>query len=177
MAKLMKKLTFFITAFLLSACQTTPPEELPATLPEEVPSPVYTGTPVVGGIEPAYIIPFKMPFHARMDTGAETSSLDAKNIRPFERDGEKWVSFDIINRKNSEKHHYQKPVKRKTNIVRTGEKERRYVVHMDIKFGKEIINAEFTLNDRDKFDYQVLIGRNIINGRFIIDPSLENTMH
>ena len=112
-----------------------------------------------------------------MDTGAETSSLDAKNIRPFERDGEKWVSFDIINRKNGEKHHYQKPVKRKTNIVRTGEKERRYVVHMDIKFGKEIINAEFTLNDRDKFDYQVLIGRNIINGRFIIDPSLENTMH
>ena len=111
------------------------------------------------------------------NTGAETSSLDAKNIRPFERDGEKWVSFDIINRKNGEKHHYQKPVKRKTNIVRTGEEERRYVVHMDIKFGKEIINAEFTLNDRDKFDYQVLIGRNIINGRFIIDPSLENTMH
>ena len=40
-----------------------------------------------------------------------------------------------------------------------------------------MINAEFTLNDRSKFDYQVLIGRNIINGRFIIDPTLENTMH
>ena len=61
MAKLMKKLTFFITAFLLSACQTTPPEGLPSATPEEVPSaaPVYMGTPVVGGIEPAYIIPFK----------------------------------------------------------------------------------------------------------------------
>ena len=43
--------------------------------------------------------------------------------------------------------------------------------------GDEIIDAEFTLNDRSKFEYQVLIGRNILNGRFIIDPSIENTLH
>ena len=118
-----------------------------------------------------------MPFHARMDTGAETSSIDVLNMRPFERDVEKWISFDIKNSKNNEIHHVEKRVKRKTAIVRTGEKEIRYVVHMDIKMGNELIDAEFTLNDRSKFEYQVLIGRNIINGRFIIDPTLENTMH
>ena len=118
-----------------------------------------------------------MPFQARIDTGAETSSLDADHIKPFERDGEKWISFNITNRKNGEKHHFEKPIKRRTHIVRINHEEERYVVNMSIKMGDELINAEFTLAERDKFNYQVLIGRNIINGRFIIDPTLENTMH
>ena len=118
-----------------------------------------------------------MPFQARMDTGAETSSIDVDNLRPFERDGEKWVSFDITNRKNGEKHHFEKPIKRRTSIVRVGTHEERYVVNMSIKMGDEVIKSDFTLAKRDKFNYQVLIGRNIINGRFIIDPTLENTMH
>lgn len=173
----MKKFTTFIASLLLAACQNQiePPQLVVEA--ETAPKPVLNGPSIAGGVETLYIIPLKMPFHARMDTGAETSSLDAKNLRPFERDGEKWVSFDVINRKNGEKYHFEKPIKRKTNIVRTENKERRYVVHMDIKMGNELINTEFTLNDREKFDYQILIGRNIINGRFIIDPTLENTMH
>lgn len=173
----MKKFTTFIASLLLAACQNQIEPSTPVVDAEPAPKPAYTGPNIAGGVETLYVVPLKMPFHARMDTGAETSSLDAKNMRPFERDGEKWVSFDIINRKNGETHHFEKPVKRKTNIVRTENKERRYVVHMDIKMGNELINAEFTLNDREKFDYQVLIGRNIINGRFIIDPTLENTLH
>lgn len=173
----MKKFAAFWALFLLSACQT-PVKQLPKT---PIIQPIISGktdnTPIVGGVETLHILPFDMPFHARMDTGAETSSIDVRNMRPFERDGEKWISFDISNRKNGETHHYEKPVKRKTAIIRTGEKELRYVVHMDIQIGNELIDAEFTLNDRSKFEYQILIGRNIINGRFIIDPTLENTMH
>ena len=133
--------------------------------------------PIVGGVETLYIPPFEVSFQARMDTGAETSSIDAKNIRHFERDGEKWVSFDITNRKNNQTHHFERPVVRKTSIIRTGNEEKRYVVNFDIKMGEEIIGAEFTLNDRSKFEYQVLIGRNIINGRYLIDSSTENTLH
>ena len=133
--------------------------------------------PIVGGVETLYIPPFEVSFQARMDTGAETSSIDAQNIRQFERDGEKWISFDIINRKNNQKHHFEKPIIRKTSIVRTLKEEKRYVVHFAIKMGNEIIDTEFTLNDRSKFEYQILIGRNIINGRYLIDPSIENTLH
>lgn len=132
---------------------------------------------IVGGVETVYVPPFEMPFQARMDTGAETSSIDAQNIIPFERDGEKWVSFNITNRKNGQTQRFEKPIVRKTHIVRTNQGEKRYVVHFDLKIGEEIIDTEFTLNDRSKFEYQVLIGRNIINGRFIIDPSIENTLH
>lgn len=172
----MKKIATFIAIILISACQHQ--QELVHPMPNnEISQQIQTKTPIVGGVETLHIIPFDMPFHARMDTGAETSSIDATNIRPFERDGEKWISFDITNRKNGISKHFEKPVKRKTTIVRTGEQERRYVVHLDIKMGNELIDAEFSLNDRSKFEYQVLIGRNIINGRFIIDPTLENTMH
>lgn len=172
----MKKITAFITSLLLAACQSNiesntsikPVSSQPETRQE---------AKIIGGVETLYILPMTMPFQARIDTGAETSSMDADHIRPFERDGEKWVSFNITNRKNGEKHHFEKPIKRRTSIVRIGEHEERYVVNMSIKMGDETIKADFTLAQRDKFSYQVLIGRNIINGRFIIDPALENTMH
>ncbi len=174
----MKKLTALIASFWLAACQThveTPTPKVVEPAPE--PKSSYSGTPIAGGVETLYVLPMKMPFHARMDTGAETSSIDVSNIKPFERDGEKWISFDIVNRKNGEQHHFEKPLKRKTKIRRTHKNEHRYIVQMNIKMGAELINAEFSLNDRSKFDYQVLIGRNIINGRYIIDPTLENTLH
>ena len=48
---------------------------------------------------------------------------------------------------------------------------------MDIKIGSNLINAEFSLANREKFTYQALIGRNVLNGRFMVDPSIENTLH
>ncbi len=172
----MKKITAFITSLLLTACQNNieANTSIKPVLPQPEPR---QEAKIIGGVETLYILPMEMPFQARMDTGAETSSMDADHIRPFERDGEKWVSFNITNRKNGEVHHFEKPIKRRTNIVRIGEHEERYVVNMSIKMGEETIKSDFTLAQRDKFSYQVLIGRNIINGRFIIDPALENTMH
>ena len=173
----MKKFITLFTTLFLFACQTTDKINSSITEKQPINTKPNISIPIVGGVETLYIPPFEVSFQARMDTGAETSSIDAYNIRPFERDGEKWISFDIINRKNSQIHHFKKPIIRKTSIVRTGNEEKRYVVNFDIKMGDEIIDAEFTLNDRSKFEYQVLIGRNIINGRYLIDASIENTLH
>ena len=82
----------------------------------------------------------------------------------------------IVNRSNGEKIKMEKPIKRKTVIKRTLEKEQRYVVKLKVKMGKNLITADFSLNDRSKFDYQVLIGRNIINGRYLVDTSISNTL-
>lgn len=173
----MKNFTILFTLILLLGCQSINQTEM--LTPEKQTSEIQKNTsiPIVGGVETLYLPPFEISFQARMDTGAETSSIDAQNITPFERDGEKWVSFDIINKKNGQKHFFEKPIIRKTNIIRTNKAEKRYVVHFAIKMGNEIIDAEFTLNDRSKFEYQVLIGRNIISGRFLIDPSAENILH
>ena len=173
----MKKFTVLTALMFLFGCQSTDSFVQTNDATTVVADTQTSQTPIVGGIETLYIHPFDISFQARMDTGAETSSIDAQNIQPFERDGEKWVSFDITNRKNNQTQHFEKPITRKTNIVRTFQEEIRYVVNMSLQIGDEIIDSEFTLNDRSKFEYQVLIGRNIINGRFIIDPSIENTLH
>lgn len=109
--------------------------------------------------------------------GAETSSIDASDIKTFERDGEKWVSFTIVNRETGEKHRFEKELARQTKITRINQHEKRLVVNLDVKLGNEIITAEFSLADRSKFEYQALIGRNILTGRAIVDTSLENTLH
>lgn len=132
---------------------------------------------VIGKLEPIYILPINVPFEARIDTGAQTSSIDAQNIKSFERDGEKWVSFEIVNDTSLEKHHFEKKIKRRTLITRTHKDEKRFVVEMDVKFANKIFQQEFSLNDREKFEYQVLIGRNILKGNFIVDVSVDHTYY
>lgn len=131
---------------------------------------------VIGEVEPIYFLPMKSPFLSRIDTGAETSSVDADDIRPFERDGEKWVGFDLVNRETGEKYHFEKKIKRQPTVKRINGNEERFVVVMDIKMGEEIVKAEFSLAKRDRFNYQGLIGRNILTGRAVVDTSLSNTL-
>lgn len=132
---------------------------------------------VIGAVEPIYFPPMKTPFLARIDTGATTSSIDVQRIRSFERDGEKWVGFDLINAENREVHHFEKKIETQISIKRINESEKRIIVTMDVKLGTQIFNAQFSLADRNKFEYQALIGRNILNGRAIVDSSVTNTLH
>ena len=147
----------------------------PAAQPQATPQ-IKTNSKIIGAIEPVYFPPMKTPFYARIDTGAATSSIDVSNLEQFERDGEKWVSFDLTNRRNNETHHFEKKIHRQIAIKRYEENERRIVVLMKVKFGGEIINAQFSLAERDKFANQGLIGRNILTGRAIVDTSISHTL-
>lgn len=162
------------------ACQNKPDEQQPTFIPaievKEKPK-VKHVLGVIGAVEPVYILPMKAPFQARIDTGAETSSLDVDDYHYFERDGAKWVSFQIANAANGEKHLFETRLLRKATIRRINGNEQRPVVKLDIKFGGQIIRANFTLAKRDKFEYQALIGRNILTGRAIVDTALSNTLH
>lgn len=168
-----------VLAIMCSACKTqdikpgiVPPVEMVHKQPE-----TNHSLGIIGGIEPVYILPMKTPFQARIDTGAETSSMDVTDLKTFERDGEKWVSFVLVNRETRETHRFEKELTRHTTIKRVNDHEKRPIVLLDIKFGNEIVSAEFSLTNRSKFEYQALIGRNILTGRAIVDTSLENTLH
>lgn len=169
-----------ILAVMCSACKTqviTPAIVPPVEIKTPAATPTSHSLGIIGAIEPVYILPMKTPFSGRIDTGAETSSIDVFNSKTFERDGEKWVSFTIINRETGEQHRFEKELVRQTKITRINQHEKRRVVNLDIKLGNEIITAEFSLANRSKFEYQALIGRNILTGRAIVDTSLENTLH
>ncbi len=130
----------------------------------------------IGAVEPIYFLPMKTPFEARIDTGAETSSLDVENQTFFERDGESWVAFDVVNKSSGEKIHYDKKIVKQRKVKRIDNSEDRIIVSMDIKFGGKILKSNFSLANREKFNYQALIGRNILTGLAVVDTSLNNTL-
>lgn len=133
--------------------------------------------PIIGEVEPIYFLPMKSPFLARIDTGATTSALDCQNVEYFERDGEKWVAFKLKNRKSGEEHVFEKKIERSYKVRRIGDDERRKAVKMDVKMGNETFSAIFSIADRTNFDYQGLIGRNILTGKFIVDTSTSYTLN
>ena len=61
-------------------------------------------------------------------------------------------------------------------IKRIGEREKRPMVEMEVRMGKDIFRANFTIAQREKFEYQTLIGRNVLYGRAIVDVTLSNTL-
>ena len=131
---------------------------------------------VIGEVEPIYLLPMKSPFMSRIDTGATTSSLDAEEIKYFERDGKRWVSFTVVNRATKEKYTFEKPLLKNAKIKRIGEREKRPMVEMEVRMGKDVFRANFTIAEREKFEYQTLVGRNVLYGRAIVDVTLSNTL-
>ncbi len=175
MKKTKKFILISILSIIISACQQTPrPSIVPAV---ETPQSSLHRLNIIGEVEPIYFPPMKTPFAARIDTGAEQSAIDADNIKYFERDGEKWVAFTLINRESGEKHRFEKEIDRHVSIKRIHVTEKRPMVVMDVKFGDETFEANFSLAKRDKFEYQALVGRNILTGRAIVDTSVANTLH
>ncbi|MCS2610608.1 ATP-dependent zinc protease family protein [Halomonas dongshanensis] len=110
---------------------------------------------------------------ARVDSGANTSSLSATDVTRFERDGENWVRFKLaLNDDDVVVEHLrdewiEAPVERRVRIVQASGEETRPVVSLLMTLGPIRENVEFTLNDRSHLDYPVLLGR-----RFMMDIAL-----
>lgn len=179
----MRKFFLLVLIFTISACQSKQ-VIVPAVVhnintpaPQEVIVQQKAHLPIIGEVEPIYFLPMKSPFYARIDTGATVSALDCKDVERFERDGEKWVSFKLINRKSGEEHVFEKKIESFYRVRRIGEDEHRKSVKMDVKMGGETFSALFTIADRSSFDYQGLVGRNILTGRFIVDTSTSYTLN
>ncbi|SDN10656.1 ATP-dependent zinc protease [Vreelandella arcis] len=107
---------------------------------------------------------------ARIDSGANTSSLSASDITPFERDGEDWVRFKlalndddvVIDAVRDE--WIEAPVERRVRIVQASGDDSRPVISLPMTLGPLRENVEFTLNNRSHLEYPVLLGR-----RFMLD--------
>ena len=130
---------------------------------------------ILGEIEKVYFPAYQLLLDARIDTGAKRSSIHAENIVPFERDGKKWVHFDMLNDKN-ERINVKKEVVRKIKVKRHLEVgQERYVVKMRFNISSLSYLVEVSLIDRGKFKYPVLVGRNYLKGNAIVDPSQKYT--
>ena len=52
-----------------------------------------------------------------------------------------------------------------------GHREERFEVKMKVKLGPKIFQARFTLADRSKKIYPILLGRKLLNHRFLVDSA------
>lgn len=112
---------------------------------------------------------------ARVDSGAKTSSMHAFNIQAFRRAGLSWVSFEVHPLQGDRKTviRCEQPVVDKRVVKSSsGVAETRYVIAATIKAGEHAWDIELTLANRDSMGYRMLLGREAMIGRVIVDPSL-----
>ena len=129
----------------------------------------------IGWLEHIKIIGSDFQLNAKIDTGAATSSMNAKIIKKFTKEGEKWIRFYIENNKGN-KILLERKVIRYVKIKRKRAFAiKRPVINLGICLGKIYRTLEINLADRKNFDYQILIGRNYLRDYFLIDSALEYT--
>lgn len=133
------------------------------------------GKVIVGEVENFYLAGPGLIYKARIDSGAETSSIHAQNITRFERDGSNWVRFDITVPGTERLVTLEKEISRRVRVIQASadEAERRVVVELQFFIGDHQQVAEFTLSDRTNLTYEVLIGRNILRDVMLIDVGKE----
>ena len=110
---------------------------------------------------------------ARVDSGAKTSSLHAFNIAAFKRGGKPWVSFEVhpVQKDRRTVVRCEAPiVDRRVIKSSSGETERRYVISTELAIGDNSWEVELTLANRDSMGYRMLLGREAMNGRMLVDP-------
>jgi len=117
--------------------------------------------------------------NAKIDTGAKTSSLHAYKIKPFTRDGESWVKFlvhPVQRHRNPEIECEAQVVDQRAVTSSNGTTENRYVISTTLILGAHCFKTEITLSNRDEMGFRMLIGRQSLAQRFVVDPSLSHTI-
>ena len=109
---------------------------------------------------------------AKLDTGARTSALHAFSIKDFVRDGVQMVRFDIhpVQRSSASAVHAEAEVLER-RVVRNsgGHQELRPVIVTTLRIGEEEWPIELTLTRRDEMGFRMLLGREALRGRAVVD--------
>ena len=111
---------------------------------------------------------------AKIDTGAQTSSIHAYDPVVFENEGVDWVRFAV--------HPWQKsdddqvivecPVRDRRRVrSSSGHVQERIVVLMDVVLQGRKVTAEVTLSNRDQMGFRMLIGREALRHGYVVDSS------
>ncbi|UDY82856.1 ATP-dependent zinc protease family protein [Vibrio diabolicus] len=104
-----------------------------------------------------------MSFPVKLDTGADVSSINAKNIKRFQKDGKDMVSFTYENDLGMTKAFTREVVDVMRITAKKGEKaNERPVVEMHVKLGELEKKIRVNLQDRGRFHYSMILGKNFL---------------
>jgi hypothetical protein len=109
---------------------------------------------------------------AKIDTGARSSSLHAFDVRKFERDGKQFVRFRVHPLQRNTK----KTIEAEAEVLEyrkvkssNGQTQQRPVIVTTVEALGETWQIELTLANRDEMGFRMLLGREAVRGRFLVD--------
>lgn len=124
----------------------------------------------IGLVEDVILLPWGVKLPARIDTGAATSSLDARELK---------VHDNIAEFKLPKKYgdlHLQLPVVGWKTIRSAESQERRPVVEMELCVGPKRLRIHVNLNDRSMVKYPLILGRTALKENFVVDCMHSNCL-
>ncbi|MCL1059229.1 ATP-dependent zinc protease [Shewanella gelidimarina] len=144
---------------------------IPVVAPAQCPPSPLQGKFILGAVENVYVDEIKASFNTRIDTGAESSSLDAHNIILFERDGNQWVRFDVLtNGAKQPAQTFESKVERFVRIKESDDKtDRRPVIHAHLEIGQYKAETDLNLSDRSHLEFPLLLGRKFMQDIAVVD--------
>lgn len=114
---------------------------------------------------------------AKIDTGAYTSAIHCSKIKIIKEDNQQFITFHIP---GSKIHGLGKKVFKTADFVlkkiksSSGHLEERFVITTDVLLFNKTIRTEFSLTDRSKMKFPILLGRKLLNKQFIVDVALKH---
>lgn len=110
---------------------------------------------------------------AKLDTGAKTSALHALDLNTFLVDGQQWIRFRVhpLQKDDTTFVVCQAPLSDHRWVTNPGGmRERRYVISTSLQIGSSCWPIQLGLTDRDAMGFRMLVGREAMRGRMMVDP-------
>lgn len=111
---------------------------------------------------------------AKVDTGAFRSAIHCHDVKLVDRNNEQVLTVKFLDPEHPLYNNKELAFKNfyKTGVISSfGHHQERFVVKLNFKINGDIYEGDFTLADRKKMRYPVLLGRSVIAGNFLVDVS------
>lgn len=127
---------------------------------------------IIGRFEYLDVVDALHAIPAKIDTGAHRSSIHAKQIKEYTKDGKHMLKFTLLGHPAHTESYVITTSDFSQMVVKSsnGHEAMRYEVKLQIRLGYKNFSASFTLADRSQNVFPVLIGREALRKRFIVDP-------
>lgn len=133
-------------------------------------------TVTAGWIELATVGESGLQLNAKLDTGADLSSIDARDIVRFAKGRERWARFTLVPSAGTAQT-LEAPIVRQARIRRAGAPtETRVVVRLRVCVAGKAADTDVTLSDRSSLDVPMLIGRAFLAGRIVVDSAARDLL-